>query len=62
MKFKIVAEDKKQGVLEIPLNVQEIDALGDFGFMIDDDMWKLLKINKIDKEIKSEAYMACKET
>ncbi len=53
MKFKIVAEDKTRGILEIPLAVREIDALGDFGFMIEEDMWKLLKLNKIDKEIKS---------
>ncbi|GEM_PF-5311395 len=53
MKFKIVAEDKTKGILEIPLTSSEVDALGDFGFMIEDDMWKLLKLNKIDKKIKS---------
>ncbi len=53
MKFKIIAEDKTKGILEIPLTVSEIIALGDFGFMIEEDTWKLLKLNKIDKEIKS---------
>lgn len=53
MKFKIVAEDKTKGILEIPLTAREIDALGDLGFMIEEDMWKLLKLNKMDKEIKS---------
>ena len=53
MKFKIVAEDKSKGILEIPLTASEINALGDLGFMIEEDMWKLLKLNKIDKEIRS---------
>jgi len=29
MKFKIVADDKAKGILEVPLAAQEIDALGD---------------------------------
>lgn len=53
MKFKIVAEDRRKGVLEILLTAREINALGDLGFMIEEDMWKLLKLNKMDKEIKS---------
>ena len=53
MKFKIIAKDKTNGILEIPLTAREIAALGDLGFMIEEDMWKLLKLNRIDKEVKS---------
>ncbi len=53
MKFKIIAEDPHKGILKIPLTKPEIDALGDLGFMIEEHMWKNLKLNKIDKPIKS---------
>ena len=53
MKSTIVADDKTLGIVEISLSRPEISALGDLGFMIDKDLWRTLKLNKIDKEVAS---------
>ncbi len=53
MKIKIVAEDKRLGRVEIPLTHKEIAAFFDLGYMIEDDTWKVVKLNKIDKSITS---------
>ena len=50
MKIKILVEDKKKGKIEIPLNIEEIRAMYDLGFMLD-DIYETLKLNKIDKSV-----------
>lgn len=49
MKFKIVAEDKKKGKIEVPISWGEIAMLFDLKFMICPDCIQCLKDNKIDK-------------
>jgi hypothetical protein len=53
MKFTIVVEDRMLGITKIPLSPREVNALGDLGFMIEKDLWRTLKLNKIDREVAS---------
>lgn len=53
MKFTIVVEDRMLGITEIPISPREVNALGDLGFMIEKELWRTLKLNKIDKEVAS---------
>lgn len=50
MKFKIIAEDKKKGKIEIPVSFRELSSLMDVGFIICPNCRSCIKDNKIAKE------------
>lgn len=49
MKIKLVIEDKNKGKIEIPLANREIRDIYNVGYMIEEDSWKTIKLNKCDK-------------
>ncbi len=53
IKYKIVAEHKDKGKIEIPISRNLLHAMADLPFMMNDfpDLWETFKLNKIDKDI-----------
>ncbi len=49
MKIKLIIEDKNKGKIEIPLANREIRDIYNIGYMIEEDSWKTIKLNKCDK-------------
>lgn len=50
MKFKILAEDKKKGKIEIPVSFGELSSLWDLHWIICPDCIDCMKLNKFDKD------------
>ena len=49
MKVKLIIEDKKKGKIEIPVANREIRDIYNVGYMIEEDSWEIIKLNKCDK-------------
>jgi hypothetical protein len=49
MKIKLVISDSKKGKIEIPITRKEINDVYDASYMIDNDSWRTIKLNKCDK-------------
>lgn len=49
MKIKLIIEDKKKGKIEIPILNREIHDIYSVGYMIEEESWKTIKLNKCDK-------------
>ena len=54
IKYKIVAEHCKKGIIEIPISRKLLHGIADVPFMMDgcEDCWGTFKLNNIDKEVK----------
>ena len=52
MRIKLVVEDERKGKIEISLDREEVAAMYDLPFMLD-KVWRVLKLNKVDKPILS---------
>ncbi len=53
MKVKLVVEHKEKGKVEVALTRDELAALFDLQFMLDENTWDTLKLNKLNKGILS---------
>lgn len=54
IKYKIVAEHKDKGIIEIPISKKLLNSIADIPFMMDDckGCWETFKLNKIEKDVK----------
>lgn len=54
IKYKIVAEHSKKGIIEIPISKKLLHGIADVPFIMDNckQCWETFKLNKIDKEVK----------
>jgi len=54
IKYKIVAEHKDKGIIEIPIPKKLLHAMADVPFMMGDckGCWETFKLNKIEKDVK----------
>jgi len=54
IEYKIVAEHKDKGIIEIPISKKLLHAIADVPFMMGDceHCWETFILNKIDKEVK----------
>ena len=54
IKYKIVAEHKHKGIIEIPISNHLLQSIADLPFMMDDckGLWETFKLNNIDEDIK----------
>jgi len=53
IKYKIVAEHKNKGIIEIPISSKLLHGFADVPFIMDgcEECWENFKLNKIDEDV-----------